>query len=133
MTHLPGIRRRGPAIFLGLALTGFAAACSTASASNTTPAAPVRCEIALDAVPGGTVINGRVTADHAVTGTYAMQIRSHSGGGSASISQSGDFEIGAGRTETIAETTLSGTPAAHSVDLSIRVEGRSLSCADPSL
>ena len=42
-------------------------------------------------------------------------------------------QIRAGRTETIAETTLSGTPASHSVDLSIRVEGRSLSCANPSL
>ena len=133
MTHLPGIRRRGPAIFLGLALAGFAAACSTASASNNTAPAPIRCEIALDAVPGGTVIGGRISTEQAISGTYAMQIRSRSSGGSASISQSGDFEIRAGRTETIAETTLSGSPAAHSVDLSIRVEGRSLTCANPSL
>lgn len=133
MTRLPALRRRGPAVFLGLALAGFAAACTTASATDTARTAPIRCEIALDAVAGGTVIGGRVTADHAVSGTYAMQITSRSSGGRSSISQSGDFEIGAGRTETIAETTLSGTPAAHSVDLSIRVEGRSLSCANPSL
>lgn len=127
--------RRAPAAFLGLSLAVFAA-CSTALADNPAAAhatAPVVCEIALDAVPGGTRIAGRVTADQAVAGSYTMQITSRSAGGSASISQSGDFAAAAGRTETIAETQLTGTPASQSVDLAITVAGRRLTCADPAL
>ena len=81
----------------------------------------------LDAIPGGTRVLGRVTADHAVAGSYAMQITSRSAGGSASIRQSGDFSAAAGRPETIAETELTGTPANQRVDLSITVAGRRVS------
>ncbi len=49
-------RRQAPALFLGLSLAGFAAACSVATAqagdTGTAPAAPLRCEIALDGRAG---------------------------------------------------------------------------------
>jgi len=122
------LNRRGPAVFLGLALVAFTAACT---AEATAPAAPVACAVALDAVPGGTRIQGQVTANRAVSGSYAMAITSRSSGGSASIRQSGDFTARAGETTRFGETRLTGSPAHQQVDLEIRVDGQRLSCARP--
>jgi len=130
--------RRSPALILGLTLAGFsAAACGIpASYAHTSPTrteAPMRCEISLDAVRGGTMIEGRVTSDTAVTGTYAMAITSRSSGGSTTIRQSGDFEATPGEPATLSETRLMGSPASHSVDLEVRVDGRRMSCDQTEL
>lgn len=128
------LNRRGPAVFLGLALVAFTAAC-TAEASGPTQTAsaatPIACSVALDAIPGGTRIEGQVTSTRAVTGSYALAVTSRSSGGSASIRQSGDFSARAGETTRFGETQLTGSPAHQSVDLEIRVEGQRLSCARP--
>ena len=128
--------RRGPAVFLGLALAGFTAACtaeatSPSTAPSTAPATPVACAVALDAIPGGTQIEGQITTPRALNGSYAMQITSRSSGGSASIRQSGDFTARAGETTRFGSTQMTGTPAHQHVDLEIRVEGQRLSCARP--
>lgn len=123
--------RRAPAVLLGLSLASLAAG-STALADSRA-ADPMVCEIALDAIPGGTRIAGRITADRAIAGTYALQITSQAAGGSASIRQSGDFAARAGRTETFGETELTGSPARQRVELQVTVEGRHLSCAQPAL
>lgn len=122
-------KTRAATAFLGLALAGFAAACT---ATADTAAAPLRCEVALDAIPGGTRLAGMVTSDRPVAGSYEMRITSRSSGGSASIAQSGDFAAPAGRT-MIAETELFGSPASQSVDLSIQVGSQRLSCANPTM
>ncbi|MCW1933234.1 curli-like amyloid fiber formation chaperone CsgH [Pararhodobacter zhoushanensis] len=124
---------RGPAIFLGLSLAGFAAACSSASATADTANGPLRCEIALSALPGGTQIGGTVLSPTPISGTYEMAITSRSSGGRATIRQSGDFTAPAHVRTPLGETELTGSPASHSVDLEIRVNGRRLTCADPSL
>ncbi|MCB1406675.1 MAG: hypothetical protein KDK01_10560 [Rhodobacteraceae bacterium] len=128
--------RRTPALIVGLTLAGFsAAACGIpASHAQTTDSdTPLRCEIALEPVAGGTMIEGRVTSNSAVTGTYAMAITSRSSGGSTTIRQSGDFEASAGAPATLSETRLMGSPASHSVDLEVRVGGRRLSCDQTNL
>ena len=130
-------RRQAPALFLGLSLAGFAAACSVATAqagdTGTAPAAPLRCEIALDAVPGGTRIEGRVISATAVSGTYDLAITSRSGGGRTKIRQSGDFDARPGAPALLGETELYGVPASHSVDLDVRIHGQRLTCAEASL
>ena len=132
--------RRAPAVLLGLSLAVGAAASALAHAEPEAPAtapgtaaAAVVCEIALDAIPGGTRIEGRVTADHAIAGSYAMQITSRSGGGRSSIRQAGDFAAPAGRTTALGETELFGSPASHAVALTLTIGGQRLSCADPAL
>ena len=126
---------RAPALFLGLSLAGFAAACSVATAqagdTGTTPAAaPLRCEIALEAVAGGTRIEGRVISATPVSGTYDMAITSRSSGGHTTIRQSGDFDARPGTPALLGETELYGSPASHSVDLDVRIHGQRLTCAD---
>lgn len=126
--HFP---RRTPALIMGLTLAGFSAAACGIPASHAQTAdadAPLRCEIALEPVAGGTMIEGRVTSNTAVTGTYAMAITSRSAGGSTTIRQSGDFEASAGTPASLSETRLMGSPGSHSVDLEVRVNGRRLSC-----
>ena len=131
-------RSKAPALFLGLSLAAFAAACSVATAqagdTGTTPAAaPLRCEIALDAVPGGTRIEGRVISATPVSGTYDMAITSRSAGGRTTIRQSGDFDASPGAPALLGETELYGTPASHAVNLDVRVHGQHLTCTNPSL
>lgn len=127
-------KTRAATAFLGLALAGFAAACTATAETGTadTASAPLRCEIALDAIPGGTRLAGMLTSDRPVAGSYEMRITSRSAGGSASIAQSGDFAAPAGRT-MFAETELFGSPASQSVDLSVRINGQRMSCASPAL
>lgn len=130
--------RRTPALFLGLSLAAFAAA--SAMAHSDTPAAPaaaaaepLRCEVALDAIRGGTRIEGRVLSSTPVRGTYEMQITSRMGGGRASITQSGAFEASPGAPVLLGETEMVGAPASHQVDLEIRVGSRRLTCAEAEL
>lgn len=128
-------KRRAPALFLGLSLAALAAA-ALAQAPETqraAPSEPLRCEIALDAVRGGTRIEGRVISATPVTGTYEMQITSRMGGGRASISQSGDFDARPGAPALLGETEMRGAPASHEVELEIRVGARRLSCAEAAL
>jgi len=136
-TAAPHRAPRAPALILGLALAGVTvAACTipaTADDAGRAAAAPLRCEIALTPVPGGTSIAGRVTSDRPVAGTYAMTVTSHSAGGGATIRQSGDFEAGPGRTDPIAETRLTGGPAQQQVELQIHVGSQRLTCADAAL
>lgn len=129
--------RRTPALILGLSLAGLsAAACGippSHAETSTARTAPVRCEIALAPVLGGTRIEGRVSSTTPVTGTYAIAITSRSSGGTSIIRQSGDFEASAGVPATLSETRLMGSPSSHRVDLEIRVNGRNLSCDQTSL
>ena len=126
--------RRSPAVFLGLALAGFAAAC-TAEASGPGPtvsaATPIACSVAVDAIPGGSRIAGQVTSTRTLNGSYALAVTSRSAGGSASIRQSGEFTARAGETTSFGSTELTGSPAQQNVDLEIRVEGQRLACARP--
>lgn len=117
------------------ALIGVTAACGAAIAHDAAPTqpAPLRCEVRLDAVAGGTRIEGRVIADQPVSGTYVMAMTSRSAGGSTTIRQAGDFEAAPGADAILSQTQLMGAPSRQQVDLEVRVGGRRLPCADPAL
>lgn len=135
--------RRTPALILGLSLAGFAAlACgipasiagtNSTTSSGTTAQQPTRCEISLERVQGGTMIEGRVTSDTTVNGSYTMAITSRSSGGSTTIRQSGDFQATPGSPAILSETRMMGAPGNHNVDLDVRVGGRALSCDQAEL
>lgn len=126
----PFTKRRAPALFLGLSMAALAAA---AMAQSETAAEPLRCEVALDAIQGGTRIEGRVVSTAPVSGTYQMQITSRMGGGRASISQSGEFSARPGAPALLGETEMRGAPGSHAVELEIRVGSRRLTCAGTEL
>jgi len=71
------LRRKAASLFLGFAVLGFAAACS--ATADTRTASPVTCEIALDAIPGGTRVSGILTAGRAVAGTYDLLVGPRAG------------------------------------------------------
>lgn len=136
-------RRHAPALFLGLALAGFAAVAVSAEAEPPEPApraaqtqtqgqTGTRCEIALNAIPGGTRIEGRVIAASPVSGTYDLAITSRMGGGRATIRQSGDFTARPGTPALLGETEMLGAPANHAVDLQVRIGPQRLTCASPA-
>lgn len=127
----PFTKRRAPALFLGLSLAALAAAAMAQTAE--TPAEPLRCEVALDAIQGGTRIEGRVISATPVSGTYEMQITSRMGGGRASITQSGEFSARPGAPALLGETEMRGAPGSHQVALELRVGSRRLSCAEATL
>jgi hypothetical protein len=134
--------RRLPALALGLAITGFAAAACGVAATSANPAqtegltmahasaGPVRCELVLDEVRGSTTIEGRVTTDRPVSGTYRMSIMSRSAGGSAVINQSGDFAARPGAPTLLGQTTLGGSPAGYRANLELTVAGQRQTCTD---
>lgn len=145
----PNTRRHAPTLFLGLALAGFAAVAVSAEAEPPEPAAAprvaqaqsqtqsqtqagTRCEIALNAIPGGTRIEGRVIAASPVSGTYDLAITSRMGGGHATIRQSGDFTARPGTPALLGETEMLGAPANHAVDLQVRIGPQRLTCASPA-
>lgn len=133
-------RRRAPALALGLTAFGLAAAACVmpAASASDAPASPVqastveplRCELVLTEKRGATTIEGRVSADRPVRGTYRIAIRSTSGGGRAMISQSGDFEARPGAPVVLGQTTLGGSRAHFSAELDLSVAGQRLTCSD---
>jgi hypothetical protein len=141
MTHF-SIARRAPALVLGLALAGMSAAAfglpasgAGADAEAATPAsgnrsAPLACEIVLDERRGSTTIEGRVTSDRAVRGSYRLAIRSSSRAGSTAISQSGDFDARPGVPEVLGQTTLAGPRGNFTAELELTVGGRRLTCSE---
>lgn len=131
--------RRLPALALGGAVLGLAAAaCAipaseagtvTASASASAPA-PVRCEVSITEARGATTIEGRVSAAHAVSGSYRLAILGRSAGGRSGITQSGDFSVSPDAPAMLGRTTLSGSRAQFTADLELRVNGEELRCSD---
>jgi hypothetical protein len=140
--------RRLSALVLVLSVSGFAAAAcgvaiTSAGTSTATPGAtlahapantggtgPVRCELVLDEARGSTTIQGRVTTERPVSGTYRLSIASRSAGGSATINQSGDFDARPGAPALLGQTTLGGARGNHRADLEVRVDGRRVTCTD---
>ncbi len=81
--------------------------------------APLRCEMQLTETRAGTELVARAHATRALTGTYALDIRQRSGGGSATIRQSGDFDATPGTPVLLAETTLGGTRRSVEAELTL--------------
>lgn len=134
--HLTG---RLPALVLGGAVVALAAAAcgipATQAGTAGTRAAdgPVRCEISITDARGATTIEGRVSADRTVSGTYQLAISSRSSGGQAMINQSGEFTASPAEPALLGQTTLGGSRAQYAADLDVRVNGERLRCSDGRL
>lgn len=126
--------RRVPALVLGLSVAGFAAAACgiPPTAASTASAGPLRCELILSESRGATTIEGRVSSERAVTGTYRLSISSASSGGRAMINQSGDFEARPGAPAVLGQTTLGGNRGQYRADLELSVPGQRLTCNERS-
>ena len=131
--------RRLPALVLGGAVIGLAAAAcgipasEAGTASSSRSAGPVRCEISITDSRGATTIEGRVSADRPVSGTYRLAISSRSSGGQAMINQSGDFTASPATPATLGQTSLGGPRGQYAADLEVSVNGERLRCSDGRL
>ncbi len=63
------------------------------------------CELHVEQHAGSTVLEGKVFAAHAVTGSYQLKVWQN-GAGSSAISQSGDFTVPAGGSSSLGLVSL---------------------------
>ncbi len=92
---------------------------------------PVDCEIAVTKGRHGHTYEGRVHAVRTVKGTYELNISKRGRSGNAMISQSGEFYVAAGKTETLGQATFGGLPPnAVNAELTLSWNGRTLSCSN---
>lgn len=123
---------------LGLA-GATAAACGLPLAqaeTESTPqsaAAPLRCEIALSAATGTTVIEGHVHARSPASGRYELTITTRSRAGSSTIRQAGEFTLPEAGAAIMGETRLSGPAARIEAEMTVHSRGRSITCAQTQL
>jgi len=121
-----------PAAALTLSMFGMAAATNAHSTKDQAANdLPLECEIAVSKGQYGHTYEGRITATSTVTGTYELNITKRGSSGRAMISQSGDFRVAAGKTETLGQATFGGLPPS-SVDaqLTLNWKGHTLACSN---
>lgn len=114
----------------GAAVISIAGAASQTGAhqAHVGPALGLRCEVVTRDLGDSVEFSGKITADHALAGDYTLKIRKVSGAGHAMIDQSGAFSVASGRTATIGQATLSGSPGHYKADLELNLDGQSLHC-----
>ncbi|MDJ0627364.1 MAG: curli-like amyloid fiber formation chaperone CsgH [Rhodobacter sp.] len=92
---------------------------------------PLSCEIAVSKGRYGHTYEGVVHAGAAVTGSYELSITKRGSGGRAMISQSGDFRVAAGGSETLGQATFGGLPPdAVDAELTLSWNGHRLTCSN---
>ncbi len=133
MTHL--FERLGkwglPAAALSLGVFGLAAGTNAHSTATSAGDLPFDCEIAVSKGRYGHTYEGVVHAANTVKGTYELNIKKRGASGRAMISQSGDFYVPAGGSETLGQATFGGLPpGAVDAELTLRWNGRTLSCSN---
>ena len=118
-----------------LIITGAACASTvmTPARSVTKADAPLRCELQLTETRDGTELVARAHADRTLSGTYALDIRQRSAGGSATIRQSGDFEADPGKPALLAESTLGGTRRSIEAELTLTADQITRRCHSADL
>ncbi len=88
------------------------------------PAAPVRCGIAVDSHNGMTTYRPWVRLDPDQTGSYRFALA----GGGTTIDQGGSFEPGADGRSMLGEATVTGPVSKYDVELTITVDGTRYRC-----
>lgn len=117
-------------ILSGAAVISVAGAASQTDAHQVygTSSHDLRCEVVTRDLGGAVEISGKLTADHDIAGEYELRIRKTSGGGHAMIDQSGAFTAASGRTVTLGQATLGGTPGSYEADLELTIKGQHMHC-----
>lgn len=127
--------RLGKLVLPAAALT--LSAFGLAGGSNATSAGaadlPLTCDIAVSKGRYGHTYEGRVQAAQSIHGSYELSISKRGSGGSAMISQSGEFNVPAGRTETLGQATFGGLPPSSvDAELILYWNGMILKCRNNS-
>lgn len=132
------INRRGGLVLpaaaaaLGLSAVGLAAG-SGATPKTAATEAPLECEIAVSHDRYGHTYEGRVHAHRAVSGTYELTITRRGGAGHAMISQSGEFRLARGASESLGQATFGGlSPDKVNAELVLHWNGERLVCSNQS-
>ena len=120
-----------PVAALSLSIFGMAAGSSAHSTNDNADDAPLNCEIAVSTGRYGHTYEGIIHANSTVKGTYELNIHKRGSTGRAMISQSGDFYVSAGQTETLGRATFGGLPPdSVNVELILDWKGHKMTCTN---
>ncbi|MFQ5439646.1 MAG: curli-like amyloid fiber formation chaperone CsgH [Paracoccaceae bacterium] len=116
------------AILAGLA--GIAAA--GALAGNEPAQAPLRCGVEISQQAGNVRLKSWVESRIDEQGSYELSIRRAGAGGSAAISQSGDFDVAAGETQTLSSAAMNGSADRIDAELVVITNDNRIVCEQAS-
>jgi len=120
-----------PAAAVSLSVFGLAAGSS--AHSGKADDLPLNCEIAVSKGRYGHTYEGVIHASSTVKGTYELSIAKRGSAGRAMISQSGDFLVAAGTSETLGQATFGGMPPESvNAELTVHFNGQTLACTNQS-
>ena len=114
-----------PAAAALLVALGVAAAASPKA--ETTPL-PMSCAVEMHDTGRMVEITARLAAEEDIEGTYSLEIRKTSRGGSANIRQGGAFALEAGEDVTLGRSMMSGDPEDFDIDFTLEWNGTRLTC-----
>lgn len=119
-----------------IALVLVLAACGVTGTSLADPAdrseaafsdAPFTCALTARPTSGGTYVEGILTTNGPVNGSYDLRISSSGQGGGATIRQSGDVSARAGETVVLGSSQLVGTDRLN-LSMTVSSNGRTTTC-----
>jgi len=109
---------------LGSAILMACTAGATDTAQIGATASSPACEIITRNLGGMTVIEGVVTSDKAVSGSYSLRVS----GSGTNIRQGGEFDAAANEKTVLGKVSLGGSTRAYDIDLKVEADGRTLPC-----
>ncbi|WP_210191736.1 curli-like amyloid fiber formation chaperone CsgH [Rhodomicrobium vannielii] len=117
--------------FIPLALgLGVMVVASEHGAAASAESGPIRCEIKVLRDGGGVQLEGMVFASDKVAGSYRLQVRKTSGGGSSNVNQGGNFSAAPDAPAKVGMVTLGGDDAAYSAKLQVTWSGGTVECEE---
>ena len=120
-----------PAVALSLSVFGLAAGSNAHSSNSSAKDLPLSCEIAVSKGRYGHTYEALVDAKSSVAGTYELNIKKRGTSGRAMISQSGNFQVQAGSSETLGQATFGGLPPSSvDAELTIQWKGHKIVCSN---
>ncbi len=120
-----------PVAALSMSVFGLAGGSTAHSNDDTARDLPLTCDIAISKGRYGHTYEGRVHAIKTIKGTYELNITKRGSTGHAMISQSGEFYVAKGKTETLGQATFGGLPPdAVSAELTLDWNGTRLVCSN---
>lgn len=125
MPHNARHPRRVAAI-LAVALLPFGAVAAISTAKE--PADGQFCQIRATPQAGMVKLEAVAKSDTGSGGTYAFHVEKSGGSGSSVISQGGDFNAAAGRSQLLSSVTLDAKNARYKAVLDLEIDGRNYSC-----
>jgi len=124
MLKIKAITPRHIVIVLGM----FGVAAATSISGQEADKAPLQCGLEMHQQANYVRLKGWVVSSRARQGEYKMHIHKSAGGGTSTISQSGDFTLAAGKTQTLSTSVMNGTTASIKAELNVTWHGQVFAC-----